>query len=219
MVGSGSDREIVIWLVEDNVSFRKSIASLLNQNSRMRCARSFESCETALAGLKTVANPPDVVLMDINLPGISGLEGLRLMKLIVPSVQVVMLTVFDENEKIFQAICSGASGYLLKSMSPQKIVESLEEILQGGAPMNARIARKVLDMFSRFMAPKGNYGFTPREQEILQLLVEGYPKKQIADRLDLSFHTIDMHMRNIYTKMQVHSRSGAVAKALKENLL
>jgi DNA-binding NarL/FixJ family response regulator len=157
--------------------------------------------------------------MDIGLPGMNGIEGVRRVKAISPETRVIMLTVFDENEMIFQAICAGASGYMLKSESTEKIITSLHEVLNGGAPMNAQIARKVIDMFARFAVPKGDYGLTAREREILQALVDGLSKKQIADKLFLSFHTIDMHMRGIYSKLQVHSRSGAVAKALKENLL
>ena len=130
-----------------------------------------------------------------------------------------MLTVFDDNEKIFQAICAGASGYLLKSATPDRIIESLQEILTGGSPINAQIARKVLAMFAHIAAPKGEYQITRAEKEILRLLVEGELKKQIAHQLGVSFHTVDTHLRNIYTKLQVHSRSGAVAKALKERLL
>jgi DNA-binding NarL/FixJ family response regulator len=130
-----------------------------------------------------------------------------------------MLTVFDEDEKIFRAICAGASGYLLKSTPPDKIIEALKEILTGGAPINPHIARKMLDMFAHMAAPKGEYQITHAEKGILRLLMEGEPKKQIAHRLGISFYTVDTHLRNIYTKLQVHSQSGAVAKALKERLL
>jgi DNA-binding NarL/FixJ family response regulator len=157
--------------------------------------------------------------MDIGLPGMSGIEGVRKLKAVSPETRVIMLTVFDENDTVFQAICAGASGYLLKSEPMDKILTSLQEVLHGGAPMNAQIARKVIDMFSRIAVPKGDYRLTPRELTILQGLVDGLSKKQIAEKLFLSYHTIDMQMRGIYSKLQVHSRSGAVAKAWKENLL
>lgn len=156
--------------------------------------------------------------MDIELPGINGVEGLKRVKAIAPSVDVVMLTVFDEYEKIFQAICSGASGYVLKSSPVEKIIESLQEILNGGAPMSPKIAKSVLTMFSKFTASPSEYGLTRREHEILGYLVEGYIKKEIATKTELSFFTIDKHMRNIYLKLNVHNRSGAVAKALKEHI-
>lgn len=210
--------QLSVWVVEDNGSYRENISELVRQTPALQFEYAFSSCEEALDELQRSAFP-DLILMDIGLPGMNGIEGVRRVKAISPETRVVMLTVFDENDMIFRAICAGASGYLLKSESADRIITSLQEVLNGGAPMNAQIAAKVVDMFSRLAAPKGNYGLTAREREILQSLVDGLSKKQIADKLFLSFHTIDMHMRGIYTKLQVHSRSGAVAKALKENLL
>jgi DNA-binding NarL/FixJ family response regulator len=209
---------LVVWIVEDNDAYRDNISELIRQTPGFRLGRSLSSCETALAELEQYSIP-DLILMDIGLPGMNGIEGIKRIKTLSPESQVIMLTVFDENETIFQAICAGASGYLLKSEPAERIISSLHEVVHGGAPMNAQIARKVIDMFSRFAVPKGDYGLTSREREILQALVDGLSKKQIADKLFLSFHTIDMHMRGIYSKFQVHSRSSAVAKALKENLL
>jgi len=210
--------QMTIWLVEDNELFRTSIRDLINEREDVRCELAVRSCEEALEHLETDI-APDVLLMDIGLPGLNGIEGIRRVKSIAPSIQVIMLTVFDDNEKIFQAICAGASGYLLKSATPDRIIESLKEILTGGSPINAQIARKMLGMFAHIAAPKGEYAITRAEKEILRLLVEGEPKKQIAHQLGVSFHTVDTHLRNIYTKLQVHSRSGAVAKALRERLL
>ena len=207
-----------IWLVEDNNRFRNSITNLINETADLKCELSVASCEDALQHLESDA-APDIMLMDIGLPGMNGIEGIGRVKSIAPSIQVIMLTVFDENEKIFQAICAGASGYLLKSAPPDDIIKSLLDILKGGAPMNGHIARKVLGLMAEMGSPKGGYPVTKSEKEILQLLVEGYPKKQIAYDLGISFHTVDRHLRNIYTKLQVHSRSEAVAKALKERLL
>ena len=209
---------LTLWLVEDNDPFRTGMAALINDTRGLRCEFAVRSCEEAFDRLE--AEPaPDVMLMDIGLPGLDGIEGIRKVKSIAPSIQVIILTVFDDDEKIFRAICSGASGYLLKSVSPDAIIDSLREILKGGAPINAQIARKMLDMFAHVVAPKGDYAITRAEKEVLRLLVEGDPKKQIAHQLGVSFHTVDTHLRNIYTKLQVHSRSGAVAKALKERLL
>lgn len=213
-----SEGLIHVWLVEDNDRFRNNITDLINETAGLSCDLAVPSCEDALMHLESDA-APDIILMDIGLPGMDGIEGIRQSKSIAPSIQVIMLTVFDDNEKIFQAICAGASGYLLKSASPDDIIRSLTDILNGGAPMNAQIARKVLDMFTDMAAPKSNYEITNAEKEILNLLVQGNPKKQIAHDLGVSFHTVDTHLRNIYTKLQVHSRSEAVAKALKERLL
>jgi DNA-binding NarL/FixJ family response regulator len=215
---SSRERNVHVWLVEDNERFRTNIRDLINETEGLLCDLSLSSCEEALARLDSDA-APDILLMDIGLPGMNGIEGIRQVKSIAPSINVIMLTVFDDNEKIFQAICAGASGYLLKSSPPDDIIRSLADILKGGAPINAQIARKMLDMFTDMAAPKGNYDITKAERQILNLLVQGNPKKQIAHDLDVSFYTVDTHLRNIYAKLQVHSRSEAVAKALKQRLL
>jgi DNA-binding NarL/FixJ family response regulator len=212
------DHEMTIWLVEDNEPFRNNIHDLINAMPGLACVLAVASCEAALAHLETDV-PPDVVLMDIGLPGLDGIEGMGRVKSIAPSIKVIMLTVFEDDEKIFQAICAGASGYLLKSAAPDRIMESLKEILTGGAPVNSHIARKMLDMFARMAAPKERYGITNTEKSILRFLVDGEPKKRIAHQLGVSFYTVDTHLRNIYTKLQVHSQTGAVAKVLKERLL
>lgn len=207
-----------IWLVEDNDRFRESIRDLINESGELKCDLAVPACEDALSLLEQ-QEVPDAVLMDIGLPGVDGIEGIRRVRSAAPSVEVIMLTVFDDNERIFQAICAGASGYLLKSAPPDAIIRSLKEILTGGAPVNAQIARKIVDMFAGIAAPTENYGITSSEKEILRRLVAGAPKKEIAHDLGISFHTVDTHLRNIYAKLQVHCRSGAVAKALKARLL
>jgi DNA-binding NarL/FixJ family response regulator len=207
-----------IWLVEDNDSYRNNIRKLVDLTEGLQCERDFAKCEDAIKELDTTA-APDLVLMDIGLPGIDGIEGVRRIKAIAPSVDVVMLTAFDDNDRVVQAICAGATGYLLKNTSAEEIVTSLRVILSGGSPMNAQIARKVLQLFSMMAGRQDDYGLTKREKDILQLLVEGLIAKQIAHKLGSSYHTIDTHIRNIYSKLQVHNRSGAVAKALKERIL
>jgi DNA-binding NarL/FixJ family response regulator len=215
---SRDDHAITLWVIEDNDTYRNTIAALLGSTEGMRCTHAFGSCEEALKALEDEF-APEIILMDIGLPGISGIEGLARIKAISPSTGVIMLTVFDDEKQIFEAICSGASGYLLKSAEPHVIIGAVRQVLGGGAPIDARIARKVLDMFSRLSVPMGEYGLTGREKEILRLIVDGLTAKGIAERLFLSFHTVDTHVKNIYTKLQVHSRSGAVAKAFKERLL
>lgn len=210
--------KITIWLVEDNLRFRQNIAELINNAEGIQCTRSFESCEEALKELEH-SDAPRVVLMDIGLPGISGIEGLRRIKTITPTTDIVMLTVYDDDDKVFEAICAGASGYLLKDASADSILASIGEVVHGGAPMNAYIARRVITMFTRLAVPRSDYGLSPREREILHLLTDGLTKRQIAERLFLSFFTIDTHVRNIYAKLHVHSRSGAIAKVLKGRIL
>lgn len=207
-----------VWIVEDNEEFGRQLAGLLNLSDAFTCERVFTACEPALDLLHNDALP-DLILMDIGLPGMSGIEGVREIKTVAPSVEVVILTVFEDSEKVFQAIGAGASGYLHKSVTLASIVESLKSILAGGAPINPQIARRMLEMFAQFSAPRGNYHLSPREKEILGLLVEGLTKKEIAEKIFLSFHTIDNHLRNIYVKLQVQTRTGAVTKALKERLL
>jgi DNA-binding NarL/FixJ family response regulator len=162
---------------------------------------------------------PEVVLMDIGLPGLSGIEGVRRIKDISPATDVLMLTIHEEDDKVFEAICAGANGYLLKSLGQEELLQAIRGVMAGGAPMNAQIAARVLHMFARIAAPKEGYGLTAREKEILSLLTEGLSKKAIADRLFLSFFTIDTHLKNIYSKLHVHSGTGAVAKALRERIL
>lgn len=210
--------QISLWIVEDDSLFRESVTGVINQSSDIRCEHGFGTCEDVLAFLEK-EYAPEVVLMDIGLPGMSGIDGLKRMKGISPATDVIMLTIHEDDENVFKAICAGASGYLLKSSTAEEILEAVREVLGGGAPMNAQIARKVLTMFSKIAAPKGDYGLTEREKEILKLTTDGLTKKGIAERLFLSYYTIDTHLKNIYTKLQVHTRGGAVAKVLKENLL
>jgi len=210
--------QISLWIVEDDDLFRNTICSVINGTEDIRCEQSFSSCEDALKVLEK-EYAPEVVLMDIGLPGMDGTEGVKHIKSISPATDIIILTIHEEDEKVFKAICSGANGYLLKSSTGEEIILAVKEVLGGGAPMNAQIARKVLTMFSKIAAPKGDYRLTEREKEILKLTTEGLTKQNIADKLFLSFYTIDTHLKNIYTKLQVHTRSGAVAKVLKENLL
>jgi DNA-binding NarL/FixJ family response regulator len=215
--GVPPSENISVWLVEDNRTFRDTVSRVLNQVPGMECPCAFTSSEDALAALEA-GRVPDVILLDVQLPGRGGLEAIKIIKAISPSTRIVMLTVFDDHHKIFQAICAGASGYLLKTAPVERIVEAIREVLAGGAPMNPNVARSVLDMFARLAAPQHDYRLTEREQSILELMTQGLIKKEIASRLSLSYHTVDTHLRNIYTKLHVHNRSGAVARALKDRL-
>ena len=208
----------LVWVVEDNDAYRKELSRRLETSRVFQCDQTFSACEPALE-LLARGELPDLILMDIGLPGLSGIDGIRRVKEISPSVNVVMLTVFEDTDNIVQAIAAGASGYLHKGAPLAAAIESLRSILDGGAPMSPQIARKMLQLFAERSSPSADYRLTPREQEILRLLVDGLTKKEIADTLFLSFHTIDNHLRNIYTKLHVQSRSKAVSKALKERLL
>jgi DNA-binding NarL/FixJ family response regulator len=208
---------VSVWLVEDNHTFRNTVARVLDGVESVECSRHFSNAEDALDAMAG-GGVPDVILLDVELPGQDGIAAVQRIKSLSPSTRVVMLTVFDDHEKVFKAICAGASGYLLKTSPVDRIVESIHEALAGGAPMTPRVAGSVLQMFSKMARPRQDYGLTQREQSILELMTQGFIKKEIADRLSLSYHTVDTHLRNIYTKLHVHSRTGAVAKALNERL-
>ena len=212
------EESIGVWIVEDDALFREGVKKLIDRTPEFHCDRTFTNCEDALRTFET-EDAPRILLMDLGLPGISGIEGMRRVKEISPSTNVLVLTIYDDDGRVFEAICAGASGYLLKSSSGKEIVNALSQLIQGGAPMNAQVARRVLDLFSRMAGPKGERDLTVREKEVLHLLVDGLSKKQIADKLIVSFYTIDTHLKNIYEKLHVHTRSGVVAKALRERLV
>ncbi len=209
---------LTLWIVEDDEQFGKQLSELINLSTVFVCEKVFRACEPMLEALQSDI-PADIVLMDIRLPGMDGIEGIRRVKSIVPATEVVVLTVFADTDNIVRAIGAGASGYLHKASSLETIVDALKSIHAGGAPINPQIAKTILQVFAQGATAQTDYGLTPREREVLALLVDGLPKKQIADRLFVTFHTIDKHLRNIYGKLQVQSRSGAIAKVLKEHLL
>lgn len=207
-----------VWIVEDDPTFRGVLFRTFKATEEVECPFAFPSAEEAVAALDREL-PPDVVLSDIEMPGMGGIEGARQITARSPMTAVVMLSIHQDDDKIFQALCNGAVGYLLKPSSKEAIIRAVMTAKEGGAPINPTIAKSVLDMFTRMSVPSSDYGLSEREQEVLGLLVEGMTKGKIADKLFLSYHTVDMHVRNIYAKLQVHTRSGAVAKALKERLL
>jgi DNA-binding NarL/FixJ family response regulator len=207
-----------VWIIEDNDAYRRTTCTLLNECSDIACARTFASCEEAIEALQT-GESPDVLLVDVALPGISGIDGIKQIKALAPEAQAVVLTVFDDDDKIFRAICAGASGYLLKTAGMDEIIASVRQAIAGGAPMSGRIAKRALQMFTRFAPKETSSQLTPKEKKVLELLAADYGKKQIADALEMSFYTVDAHLRHIYKKLQVHSSAGAVARALKDGLI
>jgi len=209
---------IKVSIVEDRREIREALTMLIGGTEGFRCAGAYRSMEEALDRIKS--DMPDVVLCDIGLPGMSGIEGIRILKDRYPEMTILMLSVYDDDERIVDALCAGAGGYLLKRTSPARLIESLKEAVQGGAPMSPEVARRVVALFRDIHPPeRADYQLTPHETRLLKLLVEGHNYKTAAAELGVSFHTIHFHMRNIYDKLQVHSKSEAVAKALRNRIV
>jgi DNA-binding NarL/FixJ family response regulator len=214
-------KQINVWLVEDNALFGMGIQRVVNSLEGMTCGGNFTSAEVAFAALGT-SSPPDVILLDVQLPGLDGIQALATFRELAPDARVVILTVFDDADKIFRAVCAGASGYVLKSSGIDQIGQAIEQVVAGGAPMTPEVARKVLDAFAnRVPVPEtsDDYQLTERELDILRLLADGLVKKEIADRLDITLNTVSTHLRKVYTKLHVGTNTGAVAKALRERII
>ena len=208
---------IKVAIVEDQREIREGLAQLINATPGYRCSGAYPSMEEALD--KVPKNLPDLVLSDIGLPGIDGIRGVSILKERYPDLVILMLTVYDDNERIFDALCAGACGYLLKKTPWVKVVESLKEAVDGGSPMSPEVARRVIDLFREIKPPKeADYELTPHEVRLLRMLVEGHSYKTAAAELHVSVITIKFHLRHIYDKLQVHTKSEAVAKALRHGL-
>jgi DNA-binding NarL/FixJ family response regulator len=208
---------IKVAIIEDLRPIREGLATLVNMTAGYRCTGCYGSMEEALE--KIPRNLPDVVLSDIGLPGMNGIDGIGLLKERFPELLVLMLSVYDDNERIFDALCAGACGYLLKKTPPTRLMESLTEAMRGGAPMSPEIARKVVTLFRDFRPPeRADYQLTMHESRLLKLLVEGHTYKSAATELGVTVNTVSFHLRHIYEKLQVHSKSEAVAKALRHKL-
>ena len=211
-----------VAIFEDRKTVRDAITLLVKGTPGLEFAGAFPDCNNLLSNIRYTE--PDVVLMDIEMPGMNGIEAVKLIKQHFPKITVVMQTVFEDDEKIFAAICNGASGYLLKDTPPSRLMESISEAHHGGAPMSPSIAKKTLNLFQKFLSPiadakQEDYHLTPREKEILQWLIKGYSYKMIADACKISFDTVRSHIRNIYEKLHVASMTEAVAKAIKERIV
>jgi len=208
---------IHVSIIEDHPDFRKGLAYLLEASEGFECVDTFYSAEDALDNL---SGNEDMILLDINLPQISGVEAIPKIKLLFPEVKIIMLTILDDDHTIMEAILAGADGYLLKRSSPLQILNSLRECNGGGSPMTASIAKKVLTLFKKYVPVQNDEFFlTKREKEILHLLVEGIDNHTIAEELFISVQTVRNHIRHIYEKLQVHSKTQAVVKAIREGLV
>lgn len=210
---------IKVAIFEDNNRLRKGLQQLIAGTKGFECVGSFPNCNDVLNNVNE--STPDVVLMDIQMPGMSGIEAVRLIKENFPDVKILMETIFEEDEKIFASICSGAEGYILKNTPPASLLQSIREIYEGGAPMTPSIASRVLNMFKeKTTSAKFEYiDLTNRERQVLKWLVEGLSYKMIADKGNISIETVNGHIKNIYSKLQVHSKGEAVAKAIKGGIV
>lgn len=204
---------ITVAVVEDDKGIRQSLEWLLKSTPEFQCAAACQSAEEALALLPKTA--PDVILMDINLPNLSGIECTQRIKELLPEVQVVMITVYGDSEKVFNALRAGASGYILKRATPERILQAIREVHAGGVPMSSEIARKVLGTFREpAAAPAEEQNLSKRERDVLELLSQGCSNKEIADKLSVSIETVTWHLKHIYSKLHVRSRTQAALKFL-----
>ncbi|SRR5260221_9317581 len=205
---------ISVSIVEDNDKLRGTLARVLNRADGFRCVSQYPNAEDALKDLPSVK--PNVVLMDINLPGINGVECVRQLKKLLPEIQVMMLTVYEDTENIFDALAAGANGYMLKRTSSKELLEAIRDVQRGGSPMTMHIARKVVQSFQRTAAAEAQTeNLSEREQQVLDLLSQGLMYKEIADKLQISYETVHTYIRRIYEKLQVRTRTEAVAKFLR----
>jgi len=213
-----TESTIKVAIIEDRREIRESLSMLISGTAGFACVAAYQSMEEALPRIGSKL--PDVVLTDIGLPGMDGIEGIKILKQKYPNLLLVMLSVYEDDERIFDALCAGACGYLLKKTPPARLLESVREAAQGGSPISPEVARRVITLFRDIRPPeRAEYDLTPHEKRLLKMLVEGHNYKTAALELNVSINTISFHMRHIYEKLQVHSKSEAVAKALRDRLI
>ena len=209
---------IKIAIFDDHQNRREALKLLIGLEKEMQCVGDYENCENLTNNLSI--NPPDVVLMDIDMPKVNGIEGVKLVRKNFPDTFIIMQTVFEDDEKIFNSIIAGAHGYILKKTPPEKLIEGIYDVVNGGAPMTATVARRVLELFQRQSSHnEETFNLSERELEILRLLVKGLSHKMIAPELHISVFTVNNHIKNIYQKLHVHSVSEAVSTALKKRIV
>jgi DNA-binding NarL/FixJ family response regulator len=217
MPGSQQNR-IPVWIIDDNRGFCFILSQALNVSNSIECLKCFHSCRTALQALLTEDSPPSVILLDIKMPRMSGLDAIASIKKITPATQIIMLTSYDLDENIRTAMNRGASGYLLKSSTPVEIVNAIEGVQKGGSPIDPMITKKIMRAFLG-SSEEDEYHLTRREKDILRFMSSDLTTHEVAQKLNLSHYTVDTHLKNIYQKLNVHNRHGMVTKAVKERLI
>ena len=221
LMSNPSQSHPIVWIVEDHDILRKNLQRLCGPARELNCTGAFANAESMIAALRKTPAPeqPEVLLMDVGLPGRSGLEVLGDVIQLAPDCRVVILTVFEDEKKISTAIGAGASGYLLKTARPEQIVDAIHEAARGGSPMSPLIAASVVKLLAKLTKPSTPIALSPRELEMLSLIVDGLTAKEMADQLGVSIHTIDTHTRHLFKKLDVRSRAAAVARALRERMI
>jgi len=215
---NSEENPIRVAIIEDRREIRDGLAMLIEYTDGFECMGKFGSMEEAIVRIRH--DVPDLVLSDIGLPGIDGIEGVKRLKKEHPELIILMLSVYEDNDRIFDALCAGAVGYLLKKTPPARLLDGIREAMAGGAPMSPEVARRVITLFKEIRPPERvDYDLSPHELRLLKLLVEGHSYKTAATQLNVSVNTISFHLKNIYEKLQVHSKSEAVAKALTNRLV
>lgn len=209
-----------VWMLEDHDAFRRNVLRLLGHTPDIQAEHAFSSAEALLEQLSADSSPPPhVLLLDLGLPGMSGLDVIREVTQRLPDCRIIVLTVFEDEEKISQALTTGACGYLLKTAQPDEIIDAIRQAADGGTPMSPRVARSLIDILARLTQPATHVDLSPREREMLKCLVDGLTNKEIATRMDISTHTVDSYARTLFSKLKVRSRASAVARALKDRLV
>ena len=209
-----------IIIFDDNINVRESIELLLSTTDNMQLIAAYENCKNLISNIGN--SKPDIVLMDIDMPILNGIDGVKLLRTKFPELPVLMLTGFEDDEKVFASLCAGANGYVLKNINMESLINYINEVHNGGAPMTPVIARKVLNQFTKLQpaqASSEEYNLSSREKDVLQLLVKGKSYKMIADELNISYETVHSHIRRIYQKLQVNSLGEAISKTISGNLL
>jgi len=214
-----AEATINIWIIEDHELFAKQMRRLIDAEDDMACPYRFTCASDFFDKLKFSNERPDLLLLDLGLPRRDGLEVLKDIRILMPEVKVLILTAYDDREKVYRAICNGASGYLLKTADPDEILTGIRDVMNGASALSSPIAKMILEGFSRHGPVNHVEPLTSREQEVLGELVRGFIKKEIADHLSISQHTVDMHLRSVYRKLHVRSQTEAVSKALRQGIV
>ncbi|VGO15675.1 Transcriptional regulatory protein DegU [Pontiella desulfatans] len=217
--GSGKRKTVKTWMIEDHAAFRTNLTEIINASGTIRCDRNFSSCEEALECLEAEMEHPEVMLVDIALPGMDGIEGLGRIREIDPTIKCIMLTSSERQKHVVEAIRTGASGYLLKSVAFEQIIRGIKDVMEGGASLDPQMASLVLDAFPKKNTAGNEFDLTEREIEVLQALATGKIIKEIADDLNLSANTVKFHIANTYKKLNVQSQAGAVAKGIRKGII